>query len=331
MCGGGDDAADIAAQQRAEEAAREAKMQAAIDQINSMFGITDSDYSPVDMEKHQFLEGALAPTTLEREIPRLNENDPMQYESYQVPTYQTWFGDSAIADDQTVLSGQAMQDLQAYGYSPYSGMRQSQLGAQLEEDFKQMSQQLKQGKRLGTQAERNRIARDELYGTSRGDIMDYYRSELDRQLSDAEAAGRVAAARRGVTGGSGGSAIQQALSDEYARALTDLSGRADMAVSEMKAADEQARLDLISRIRSGMDQESAVAGATSALQSNLELARQNAMAANLDDLLSGAYDVFGRQQYVQGYNTGRGAPGQSQRGLPTPGQDDSDVGRIYRG
>lgn len=161
--------------------------------------------------------------------------------------------------------------------------------------------------RLRQVAGQNALERKQLYNQTREDILNYFRNELDRQRQLAMDDLAVSLARRGVSGGSADLAGNAKLSEFYNKNLTDLTNRADLSVADLRAADEKARLNLINNIRSGMDQESAVAGATEALKTNIDRARESALSQQLGNMFDEFRKLYAADQYVTGVNQGKTA------------------------
>ncbi len=153
----------------------------------------------------------------------------------------------------------------------------------------------------------NAEARTALYDRLKGDVRDYYLNDLNRQRTDTERTARFGLARRGVIGGSSELDVADRILEEYNRGVLDIGNRADQAAVRARAADERARLDLISRIRSGMQAGNALASATNALQNNLEDAKANAMAQSLGQVFSDYGYYLAERAKERGYRRGQGS------------------------
>jgi len=142
------------------------------------------------------------------------------------------------------------------------------------------------------QAKTNKAAREQLYSTSREDILNYFKKQLEEQQSREERLAREQFAQRGWTGGaheiSYGKDYEKAVQD----ALFNIGTRADTAVSDIRALDEKARQNLISQILSGMDEQSAITGATSALRQNVDTAKSAALQQSLGDVFGDIADLY---------------------------------------
>ncbi|MBT9169236.1 MAG: hypothetical protein DDT19_02590 [Syntrophomonadaceae bacterium] len=147
----------------------------------------------------------------------------------------------------------------------------------------------------------NRRDREALYGTVRGDVINYNRLGLDRQKADARRDVRFSLAERGLTGGSVDIDQNRELQDRYMRGVLDITNRGDAAANQIRSADERTRLDMISRINAGADAGAVTAGAMNALEGNARAARDEALGQNsrrfFDDV---AFLQRARSDYVSG-------------------------------
>jgi len=141
-----------------------------------------------------------------------------------------------------------------------------------------------------------KASRDQLYTTVGGDTRNYYSTQLEEDKAAARRALDFQKARQGTAGSSQGIDLDTEFQKRYDRGLLDIGNRADTASSGMRTADEQARLGLISKVASGIDQGSAVSSAMSQLQSNLDNSRNEAMTGRMANVFA---DLIG------GYNTGQ--------------------------
>src|SRR3990172_5198129 len=138
----------------------------------------------------------------------------------------------------------------------------------------------------------NKQARDELYGTSRQDILDYFTKQLEEQKTREDRLAREQFAQRGWTGGAHETSFGGEFKKATDYALLNIGTRADSAVSDMRGADEQSRENLISQILSGMDEQSAITGATSALRQNVDTAKSSALQQSLGDIFGNVANLY---------------------------------------
>jgi len=134
----------------------------------------------------------------------------------------------------------------------------------------------------------NKSAREALYETTGNDVKNYYQNDLNLQKDIAGRQKRFAIARRGVGGGSSELDLSQRILDEYNKSSLNIANRGNSAAQQARASDEQARLNIIDRIRTGLGTEGAVQSATNALQNNITDARVN----NQNDTLGQAFSNY---------------------------------------
>lgn len=141
-----------------------------------------------------------------------------------------------------------------------------------------------------------KAARDQIYSTTGNDTRSYFSQQLEEDRAAARRALDFQKARQGTAGSSQGIDIDTEFQKRYDRGLLDVANRADTAASGMRTSDEQARLGLISKVASGIDQGSAASSAMSQLQTNADNARNQAMTGRMANVFS---DLIG------GYNQGQ--------------------------
>ena len=147
--------------------------------------------------------------------------------------------------------------------------------------------------------------RDGLYGTVGTDTRNYYAGQLEEDREAARRALDFQKARTGGYGSSQGIDLDSEFQKRYDRGLLDVGNRADSASSGMRTSDEQARLGLISKVASGIDQGSAVSSAMSQLQTNLENARNQGMQGRMANVFSDLIGGFTNGQGVAGANAAK--------------------------
>lgn len=138
--------------------------------------------------------------------------------------------------------------------------------------------------------------REQLYTTTGSDTRNYFAQQLEEDRAAARRALDFQKARQGTAGSSQGIDLDTEFQKRYDRGLLDIGNRADTAASGMRTSDEQARLGLISKVASGIDQGSAVSSAMSQLQTNAENARNQAMTGRMANVFS---------DLISGYNLGK--------------------------
>lgn len=146
----------------------------------------------------------------------------------------------------------------------------------------------------------NKAARDVMYGKVRGDVFDYNKNKLDFDKGTAARQMKFFLAGQGLSGGSSDIDQNAEIQRRYDTGLLDIGNRADAAGNDMRSNDERARLDLISRVRAGMDQGSAVSGALTTLDNNAKLSRDSALASTINNVFGDLGNVYANSKLTQG-------------------------------
>lgn len=153
-----------------------------------------------------------------------------------------------------------------------------------------------------------KTARDALYKDTRQSVFDALMSKVNEQGADATDQVTINLARRGLTGGGADVAAHSRLDRERASAVLDIGNRADSAASNLKTADETARLQLIDRIHGGMSADQAITSANIAQANAAENAKNEALAQSLGQIFS-TYAGYNNDRNTQdGYQSGFNRP-----------------------
>lgn len=115
----------------------------------------------------------------------------------------------------------------------------------------------------------------------------FYRQNLDKQHAAADRSLRFAMARNGLTGGSASVDANRELGMDYQQGILSADRLAQSAASQLRSADEQSRMNMISLAQSGADMTTGSNQALTSLQNNLSGARSQLSADALGDLFSG--------------------------------------------
>ena len=142
------------------------------------------------------------------------------------------------------------------------------------------------------------------YETVRQNALGLALNDLSEQKNDASRDTRFGLARAGLTGGSVDVDTNQNIADRYAKGVLQSNQNADGIVSAVRAKDEAARADLISRINAGMDANSATTSALAQMQNNQAAAKAEGQSTFLNDFFNGIMGGIGAYQYnkVPAYN-----------------------------
>lgn len=306
MCGGGGDGG--ADQMRRDEQEREARMAQAVAQINAMFGVAPG--APVLTEGQK--RAAEQRAALDRQLQTTVRPDgTVDYPNLVLRAPRNARGGRYYGDPDAYSPAQLAQ---------IKATKAAQLRAQ--RDALPASPNFDT---LGADAVRNKQARDALYARTKDDIMRYFNDQLGRQRDRAAVAIAIDMARKGQTYGSARTDADRLLQETNDDRVMQLQTQADAAVTDLRSSDEKARLDLIARIRAGTDQQSAIAGANSALSTNIDRVREGATSQSLEGLFANIEELYGQKRAVDAYNRGY----RDTVGVATPGSGPVETGRVY--
>jgi hypothetical protein len=269
MCGGGGDSGSK--DLRKDEARREFDMAKATREINKLFGIVDPSYTETQVPTYdEWYSGLQNPTSRLINNPGVAQN---RYEDY-------------------------INQLRSAGIDngPY-GTRSFGYGYTLAAD-----------PAAAQAAYENKLAREAAYDKNRTNIMNYFTHGLNEQLGDTTEQQTYDLARRGLLKGSEDMQAEAGRTRRYDDSLFRLRNEADSSVNKLRSSDETARLNLLGNIRAGMDQQSAVAGATAALNNNVNTASNAAYATQFSGLFDDLNNLYKQGNYNQGQSRGMVMP-----------------------
>ncbi|MGN0862489.1 MAG: hypothetical protein ACI4N1_04150 [Stenotrophomonas koreensis] len=137
---------------------------------------------------------------------------------------------------------------------------------------------------------------NQIYGSPKreADINDFlgasrsfYRQNLDRQKQSADRSLKFAMARNGQTGGSVAVDANRLLGENFQQGVLNADRLAQSAANDLRNADEQSRMNMISLAQSGADMTAGSSRAAQLLRSNLAGANAQLNADSLGDVFSG--------------------------------------------
>jgi hypothetical protein len=181
----------------------------------------------------------------------------------------------------------------------------------------------------GAEAEKNKAAREALYGTVRDNAFTAGNRVLDERKGDASRDLKFALFGQGLNGGSEDINQNALLDRTYKQGKLDLGARADAAATDLRGSDESTRLQLLQSIDAGMDQSSALSSSLNSLKVNSDRATAEAQGTSLGDLFGDAGLLYTKSKAGQGvmdarsafqtqypqYGGGRGGRGGSSTGI----------------
>ena len=102
-------------------------------------------------------------------------------------------------------------------------------------------------------------------------------------------------ARSGLTGGSTAADTGRTLGEEFSSGLLKAERGAQAGLSDLKASDEAARLQLLGLAQTGLSSTTAADRAASAIQSNLAGAKARITSSGVSDVFGKTSDLFRKQ------------------------------------
>ncbi len=153
-----------------------------------------------------------------------------------------------------------------------------------------------------------------LYDQQRKSVYDLNRMDVDRQAAEAERANRFGLARAGLLGGSANVDSIGDLDRRTNEGLMRAGGIADQASADLFSADERTRANLISLAQSGIDTGTAAQQALKGLEVNAANAAGARAGATVGDLFGSMSQAYLMNQMRQGQQAGMN-PNQQQQWL----------------
>lgn len=183
--------------------------------------------------------------------------------------------------------------------------------------------------RLTPIAEKNRLAREALYEKTRTDTLGLLQADIDEQELAARRGTKFNLARRGLTGGSADVDLFAELGRKRDDAVRKAVNAAEGAATGFRASDEQARMNIIGQIASGLDAATAAENARRSMDASAAAASGASKGAAIAGAFGGVGDIWAsareadeisRAQALYGGMRRRASPG-----VPNP--VDEYVGR----
>ena len=311
--GGGDDA-------RQMEAERQARIQAATDEINRVFN------NQVRQTGLRYVSGGQALTPEQyAEKPNQAKQTGLRYVgSGQVLTPEQ-YAEKQAAYSQALARNASMF---SNGRSPFGMVYESNGDSQIArpktaEEF--TAEQL--GFTPDTFSAQNydywvdgdpANSRDRLYENQRSAVYDLNKTEVDRQATEAERFNRFGLARSGLLGGSVNVDSVADLDRRTNEGLMRAGGIADQASADLKTADERTRSNLISLAQSGIDTGTAAQQALKGLEVNAANASSARAGSTVGGLFNDLSQAYLMNQVNQGRQSGGAQYGSQWSGVSSP-------------
>lgn len=159
-------------------------------------------------------------------------------------------------------------------------------------------------------------SRQAQYADYAGAVRKRYTDDANRQKLVADRNTNFSLARGGLTGGSADVDARRTLGEEYTRGILTAEDKTQQAVQGLKTQDEQARLNLIQLVQSGLDATTAGQRALAGVQQTAEQARTGAVTGGLGEIFGTTAATYKTQQEAAARRAGTLAPVGSLYGNP---------------
>jgi len=293
--GGGDGGA------KRMEAERQARVRAAVDEINSIF---NGDSRLIGANQAQAYDPTRTYYTADGR-------------TYTAPTKQVKTGRRFVAD----TAGGGESNMMTGG-----GTWEDVYDTIVDQDA--VLNAIRQGQLYETAERTQKQDRNQMYDEQRQAVTDLNSRDVNRQFEDANRANRFGLARAGLSGGAADIDSQAELIRRQNEGLIQAAGIGDTAASDLRNQDERTRQNLISMAQSGIDTGQAAQLALAGLDANAKSAMGVRSAATVGRLFDDLSNAYLYHQQMQGMQNGM-APyrNQQQYGVGNI-RSGGDVGRM---
>ena len=144
--------------------------------------------------------------------------------------------------------------------------------------------------------------RQQMYDGLKNDTRQFYSGQLEEDKAAAQRALDFQKARQGIMGSSQANDMDSEFQRQYDKGLLDVANRADNAATQFRTSDEQARLNLISKVVAGLDQGSAAQNAAATLQTNQNAAKEAYQSQRMGNVFGDLLKTYNQGQYMAGTN-----------------------------
>ncbi len=171
-------------------------------------------------------------------------------------------------------------------------------------DANDVNQAMSKGLFTGFETVQPTQNRQQLYDQQKTAVFDLNKRDVDRQFKEAERATRFGLARSGLSGGSEDIDAKARLQDINNEGLIKATGLGDAAAADLRTADERSRQSLISMAQSGIDTGTAQGMALRNLDATAQSAAGNRAGASIGDLFGGLGQAYMMRNGLQGMQAG---------------------------
>lgn len=285
--GGGRGGGDGGAQARQD--AEDARVAAAVQRINEVFGAAESKPQAVDR------------TQFTKQAPQNNQNGLSGFAN--LPGNNSWSSPLEYLNMSSIGNKPQMTNVfDEAGYNAAVATSQAQ------------ANKLK-GAATG---------RESLYSTIGADTTNKLMTDLNKERGLTERELNFNLARSGLSGGSRDIDSNREVLDTFNQGSLKASDMGRQTSNNARMADDGTRTDLISRVRAGLDEGSALQQSYEGLRNNASRARDEANAQSMGGFFSTIRGELNNQQYQQGFQQ---AQTQFQQKYPSM-QNKDDNGKV---
>lgn len=142
--------------------------------------------------------------------------------------------------------------------------------------------------------------RDKLYSTIGADTTNNLMTDLNKQNDVTNRELNFNLARNGLAGGSRDVDSHRDVLDTFNQGALKASNLGTQSANNARHSDDTTRTDIISRIRAGLDQDNAIQQSTQSMKNNMAIARDNANTQSLTGFFTNIRNELDRSQYNQG-------------------------------
>lgn len=132
-----------------------------------------------------------------------------------------------------------------------------------------------------------------------------YTEDATRQKQVADRSLKFSMARSGLHGGSADVDARRTAGEEFQRGILQAEDRAQGALSDLKTADEQSRLQLIQMAQAGLDATTAAQRANASIAAGAQSAMADSKAKGLGDIFGTTIKTVGAQQEAAAQRRGQ--------------------------
>lgn len=156
-----------------------------------------------------------------------------------------------------------------------------------------------------SEADANKAARETLYKQEGQSVFDINKNKIDEDFGDSQRKLSFALARTGLFGGSEDIAQHDKQQRVYDKSILDARNLADQKSADFMGQDENARLNIINQVQSGIDSGTALENARKGMEVNAAKSAANTNSQIIGNAFDGAGLIYSNQQQNAGIQAAR--------------------------